>query len=292
LDVIIQLLRVKHYIKNFLIFLPIVFAVKILDKQYLKNVFIGLIIFSFLASVIYIINDIADIENDRQHEIKKNRPIASGKVNKKTAIIIAILLFFSALLLQFIFLNSLLSWLYLGLYFIINIAYNFGLKNIPLVDIIIIVTGYLLRVLYGGAICSLPISNWMYLTIMSLSFFMAFGKRRNEMKKSQHHIRKVLKHYTISFLDKSLYLCLALTIVFYSLWTVSDNFNIGKSSVFLIWTVPLALLICLRYCMNIEGDSHGDPADVLLDDKVLRALVSLYILIMALIIFSKFIFVG
>lgn len=158
------------------------------------------------------------------------------------------------------------NYLILAIYFIINIAYSAGLKNVPLLDIVIIVSGFMLRVLFGGSIAHVDISYWMYLTVLSMSFFLALGKRRNEMIKVGNTARNVLKHYTIEFLDKIMYLCLGLTIVFYSLWTVSSSV-VAQNGEYMIWTVPIVLLITMKYSMIIEGDSFGDPADVFFQIK-------------------------
>ena len=157
-----------------------------------------------------------------------------------------------------------------------NIAYSFGLKNIPIIDILILSIGFLLRVFYGAIILSLNVSNWLYLTILSISFYLGLGKRRNEIDKSKNS-RKVLEQYNRNFLDKNMYMCLALTIMFYSLWCV-DPINSSKFSGvnYLLFTVPIVMIICMKYSLNIEGDSFGDPVDVVFSDKVILTLIALY----------------
>lgn len=125
------------------------------------------------------------------------------------------------------------------------------------------------------------------MTIISFSFYLSLGKRRNELEKSKSigvNVRDVLKFYNKDFLDKNMYLCLALTIAFYSLWCV-DPINIEKFGTnYLVFTVPLVMVICMKYSLNIEGNSYGDPVEVLLSDKILLILVLLYVLIMGMMI--------
>lgn len=283
----IKLMRPKHYIKNFLIFFPLVFSGNFFQKELLVSCIMCFFAFCLSASIVYIINDIKDKEKDKLHEKKKNRPIASGKVSVKNAIVLAILLFFLSYFFQVLASNKLLdfSYLYILLYIILNIGYSLGLKNVPLLDVAILVSGFLIRVLYGASIVDVEISNWLYLTVISAAFYLGFGKRRNEIKKVGNKSREVLKYYNKDFLDKNMYMCLSLTIVFYALWTV-DPINVVKASNMLVWTVPFIMLILMKYSMNIENDSFGDPVNVVLEDKVLIITIILYgITVMSLIYF-------
>ncbi len=260
----IKLMRPKHYLKNILIFFPLIFSGLLFQKDKFLSCFIGFVVFSLVASSIYIINDIRDKEKDKMHDIKKNRPIASGKVSVFNAAILAIVLIFVALLLQYFFLSKVtVSYLYILVYMILNIFYSFGFKNIPLVDITILVIGFLIRVLYGASLIGITISNWLYLTIISISFYLGLSKRRNEIKKSGSKSRKVLMYYNENFLDKNMYMCFSLAIVFYSLWASSFNNQL------MMWTIPLVILVCMRYSMDIEKDDFGDPVDVIYSDKFL-----------------------
>ncbi|MDD2483595.1 MAG: UbiA prenyltransferase family protein [Eubacteriales bacterium] len=268
-----------------LIFLPIVFSGKAFDFNLLFKSITGFFAFSLVASIVYIVNDINDLENDRSHPRKKSRPLATGLVSKKQAFTIVGILAFSSIALMALFLNSPLSVALLTLYLIINIAYSFGLKNIPLVDVSIIVAGFILRVEFGGAIIAVPITSWMFLTVMAMSFYLALGKRRNEIQKNGHSSREVLKRYTEQFLDKMMYVSLGLTIVFYSLWCMAPNEVINNSER-LIWTVPLFLLICMKYSMDVECDSHGDPAEILYSDKALIGLVLFYGMLLAALVYA------
>ena len=283
----LKLMRIKHYIKNLLIFLPLVFSLNFYNAEMDMKIIIGFIAFSLTCSIVYIINDIHDAEKDRKHPKKCNRPIAAGTVSKKGAIILGVILFVIVIAICILGqLNIVSTGVLLG-YLLLNILYTFKLKNIPLVDVVVLVLSYVLRVVYGALLINVVVSHWLYLTIMAFAFYLSLGKRRNELDKSsesKENTREVLKYYTKGFLDKNMYMCLALTIVFYSLWCVDastvSRFNID----YLIWTIPLLILICMKYSLNIEGDSYGDPVDVLLSDKSLIVLAALFVIVMGAII--------
>lgn len=280
----IKLMRCKHYIKNFLIFLPIIFSFQFQNITALITVILGFISFCFVSSIVYILNDACDIEKDRKHPTKCHRPLAAGTISKRAAYITIGVLTILVIGIQICMKANLWGVGILGLYLLLNIAYSKSLKHKPLIDIVILVSGFFLRVLYGAVIIGVEISSWLYLTIISFSFYLSLGKRRNEIEKNGTQSRKVLQYYTKEFLDKNMYMCLALTIVFYALWCVSPMSMEKFNSQYLIWTVPVVMIICMKYSLTIEGDSHGDPVEVLLSDKILMALVGLYVIIMGIFI--------
>ena len=267
----IKLLRVKHYIKNFLIFIPLMFSGMLFEGNNLFKTFLGFICFSLIASSIYIINDIKDREKDKKHKIKCNRPIASGKISVSSAAILVILLLISTILITVLSHIRINSIIFLVLYFVINLGYSFGLKDVPLLDVTIIVLGFLFRVMYGASILDIEVSNWLYLTVLAASFYLALGKRRNEINKNGRSARKVLKYYNSAFLDKNMYMCLSMAIIFYSLWAIDIEIA-RQSNNLLIWTIPIVILVCMKYSMDIEGNSDGDPVEVILKDKVIIVL--------------------
>ena len=278
----VKLMRVKHYLKNMLIFLPTIFSCQIFKFSKLLICIIGLISFSLLASAIYCINDIRDVEKDKQHPVKKNRPIASGRISKREAIIFAIILIIVSISLNTLIFcidknlrNIIMAIMIEILYLILNILYSFGLKNIPILDVVILVSGFIIRVFYGAQITGIYVSNWLYLTVMMGSFYMGFGKRRNEAIKHGEKSREVLKKYNKEFLDKFMYVSLVLTIMFYSLWCIDENTISRIGNEYIIWTIPLVFVILMKYSLDVEGDSFGDPVDVVLKDKGLISLIIL-----------------
>ena len=276
----IKLLRPHHYLKNVLVFLPLLFAKKVFEIDYMLKALIAFAIFSLLSSIVYIINDIMDCEKDKLHPTKRERPIASGKVSKTHAGTIAVVL--GAIVLVLVIISG--NWvaaLWPLAYLICNFAYSIRLKNIPIVDVTIISLGFLFRMLYGADITGIIVSNWLYLTVLSISFYMGFGKRRNEWSATGNDTRTVLRFYTKDFLDKNMYVCLTLAITFYSLWCVDMSTAISNIMV----TVPLVLVICMKYSLVVEGASDGDPIGVILHDQWLIGLTFLYIIVVVYMVY-------
>lgn len=288
----LKLMRIQHYIKNFLIFLPLIFSLNFYDLTMDLKVILGFVVFSLTCSIVYIINDIHDMDKDKMHPKKCKRPIAAGTVSKKEAYVLAVVLLIIIIIINILANLNFFSMGILLLYLVLNILYTLKLKKVPLIDVIILVLCYVIRVVYGAVLINVFVSYWLYLTIISFAFYLSLGKRRNEldikdMSGENENTREVLKYYTKGFLDKNMYMCLALTIVFYSLWCV-DTSTIEKFNVnYLMCTIPLLIIICMKYSLNIEGDSYGDPVEVLLSDRILMILVILYVISMgAIIIFS------
>lgn len=281
----LKLMRVHHYIKNLLVFAALVCSGQLLNFEKLASGLAGFVAFCMTSSVVYIINDIRDQEKDRKHPTKCRRPIAAGTVSVKSAWILAAALLLIATLCNGITFHLTATAL-LVLYLALNLAYSFGLKNIPIVDITILVAGFLIRILYGALVTGITISNWLYLTVIALSFYFALGKRRNELKQIREgETRMVLKSYPISFLDKSMSMCLTLANAFYALWSMDEKTTSLYNSNSLVFTVPIVLLITMKYSMDVEGESDGDPVEVLLHDKVLLTLCVLYLAVMFLILY-------
>lgn len=285
-----QLLRVHHYLKNGLIFLPLLFSGRLFQFQLLVETIVGYISFSLIASSIYIYNDIQDIEKDKLHPLKKNRPIASGVISKKKATIVGVIVFLLALFIQlggYLYFHNvgfIYATIIMLIYFVMNVFYSKGLKNIPIIDVMILAFGFVLRVLYGGALTDTEISNWLFLTVLSICMFAGFGKRRNEMIKNKSQSRKVLQEYTKNFLDKSMYLFLSLALVFYSLWC-TNGFRFMETNL-LTYSVLFVIFIVLKYALTIEQDSYGDPIDVILKDKTLMVVSTIYIVYMVVAIYA------
>ncbi len=274
----LNLIRVKQWIKNFLVFIPVISA-KLLNANNCVLVIIGFFSFSFASSFIYIINDLRDIEKDRLNASKKKRPLPSGKINKKQAIIISIIMIIICVLLNVCIYNLsnsaniLLSFLIIASYIIINLLYSFGLKNVAILDVAIIAAGFILRVYYGALILNIEVSPWLFLTIMNASLFLSLGKRKKEILCSKDS-RTVLKEYNEQFLDKFQYVSLGLTLVFYSLWAIEQN---EKS---LVFTIPIVTIIFMRYSLVMEYNNEGDPTTILYTDKILLLLCIIYGIIM------------
>lgn len=275
-----KLMRIKHYIKNMLIFVPLFFSQSMFESDKIRWAVVGYLAFCFVCSAVYIFNDLQDAEKDRLHAIKKNRPIACGEVSYKTACVFIFVCIMLTIGCNYFTSNPGEGALYLFGYLILNIWYSMGLKNMPILDVIILSCGFILRLLYGAMVTQIEVSGWLYLTIFSATFYLGLGKRRNEWKGQAAGItRDVLLDYTFDFLDKNMYVFLGLTDTFYALWAIEQPEQ-GT-----VWTVPIVMVILMKYSFDIEGDSDGDPVEVVLKDRWLIVLGILYSICMYLLLY-------
>ena len=278
-------MRVHHYIKNLLVFVPLICSGQILDPDKLLPSFYAFLSFCFISSAVYFINDIRDAEKDRNHPTKCNRPIAAGQISVRSAVIFTVVLILLAVLFNCLCFHP-LSTALLAVYFLLNLGYSLGLKNIPLLDVTILAAGYLIRAMYGSVVTGIEMSDWLYLVIISAAFYLGLGKRRNEHKKQgSEDTREVIRKYSFSFLDSNMYICMALVVVFYALWTMDAKTIEAYHGSRMVWTVPVVMLIFMKYSMTVEGNSDGDPVEVLIHDKVLIGLCVLYLLLMVALLY-------
>lgn len=290
-------MRVPHWIKQILIFVPFFFSLKELNLESIIKMIGGFFAFSFLASAIYIINDIRDAEKDALHEIKKRRPIASGAISKKSALRFALLLVTIAFILGCFFSQSIYAWICLDIYFVLNFLYTIYLKEIPLIDVFCLASFYIIRITYGSLLSNIEISFWLYMTILFFSLFLAFGKRRNELNyiktadvfknSSGGGYRRVLNYYNVSFLDKNMYMCLGMGLMFYALWCNADDTIARLETHLQSLTVPLIAFIFMRYSLDIETGGHADPIEVVYNDKTIVAIGFIYVFMMACILYFR-----
>lgn len=262
----LELFRVKHYIKNLLIFTTIIFGADLFTNDFYK-ILIGFISFSLMSSVIYIINDIIDYELDKKTPVKKNKPISSGKISKDKALKISILTFFLSLILNY-FTCSLFSYLYLLAYFLLNLFYSFYGKNIPYLDLLLIITFYIIRIDYGAMILNVTVSLILNLTVIFGSLYLILTKRRVEIENNK--CRKVLKKYDKKRLRIFSIISLILMLICYVIWCLMQHIK------YIMFTPILVLLIFIRYDKEAKKSLDGNLVDVLLNDKILTLICILY----------------
>lgn len=279
----VKLMQPKHYLKNLLIFCPLFFGGSMFEWSHLSKTIIAFVVFSLLASAVYILNDLRDIKDDKMHPTKKNRPIASGEVSHDNAVALFFVLIAAAICVQLSMGFSLISFSLLGAYLLINIFYSFGLKHIPIIDIIILAIGFLIRLFYGGDCAGIVVSTSLCLVVLFFSFYLVLGKRRNEIKGNGSTTRKVNQYYTERFLNNSMYVCLCVSIVFYFFWA----FEKAQQMRYMFLTIPFIIIISITYnlVLNRKG-SDGDPVDVFVGDKILIAEVMIYGILMMGLIYS------
>jgi decaprenyl-phosphate phosphoribosyltransferase len=262
----LELFRIKHYIKNLLIFTTIIFGADLFTNNFYK-ILIGFISFSLMSSVIYIINDIIDYELDKKTPVKKNKPISSGKISKDKALKISILIFFLSLILNY-FTCSLFSYLYLLAYFLLNLFYSFYGKNIPYLDLLLIITFYIIRIDYGAMILNVTVSLILNLTVIFGSLYLILTKRRVEIENKK--CRKVLKKYDKKRLRIFSIISLILMLICYVIWCLMQHIK------YIMFTPILVLLIFIRYDKEAKKSLDGNLVDVLLNDKILTLICILY----------------
>lgn len=278
-------LRITHYLKNCLIFLPAFFGGTITSASMWRNLLVGFVCFCLGASAVYLMNDVKDIEKDRMHPQKCNRPVASGEITTVQAVIAAMLLIcLCFFILSFCTQGDIRkdALLVFAVYLADNFFYSvFGLKKIPLLDVTLLVLGFFLRVLMGSVLTKIEISSWLYFVVITGAFFLAFGKRRNELRAIGSQGRDVLAGYTENFLDKAMYSCMTMANIFFALWCI----QMGEEKKRMI-LVPMLLLICFKYSMDIEaGQSDGEPMNVILHDKVLVAIGLAFVALLCMILY-------
>ena len=274
----IRLIRMKHWVKSVFIFAPLIFSLNFYKPIYIGRTLIMCAAFCLAASAVYVFNDIADRERDRLHPKKKDRPIANGSVPVRGALILAVVLFLASAAVSMILgLPSLLTVLvYIGM----NVAYSLLLKNQTFIDVMVIATGFLLRLVAGAVAISVELSSWMLLATFFLSLFLGFGKRRKEVDEASSDHRAVFQEYTVDLLNSLIIISAALTIITYSLYVVTSKTMIALGRDKFIATIPFVVFGVFRYMFLIYRQNNGgDPAEILLKDKAMLIDIALWVCI-------------
>ena len=272
---IIKLMRLHQYIKNFFIFLPLFFAMKITETGLLSNAFIAFIAFSLTASAIYTLNDYYDIEEDRQHSKKKDRPLVSGAISKSQAIIIMSVLFCAGFTLMALL--SFKATALLAAYVVMNVAYSFSLKHVSIVDIHIIAIGFVLRLFIGSVVTDIHLSKWIIIMTFLLALFMALAKRRDDVLiflDTGKRMRKVIDGYNLQFLDTAMAIMASVVIVAYTLYTTSPEVEARLDSEYLYLTAFFVILGVMRYLkITFVYKNSGSPAKILNTDRFMQLIL-------------------
>jgi 4-hydroxybenzoate polyprenyltransferase len=268
LRALLKTMRPRQWAKNVFIFAALVFDKQLLNPDSFLRTLAGFALFCLISSSVYIFNDLADVEADRQHPEKKNRPIASGKLSVSAAWAAGIMLVIVTLGLSFFLTRGFET--VIAIYFIINMAYSKWLKHIPILDVLIIATGFVLRVHAGVTLIQVQrFSPWLYVVMTLLALFLGFGKRRAELAllaQGAGSHRKVLDGYTLPLLDQYIMIVSGTTIVAYSLYTFSAP-NVPENHSMML-TIPFVVYAIFRYLYLIEVEhAGGAPEEILLSDR-------------------------
>ncbi|MEK0313663.1 decaprenyl-phosphate phosphoribosyltransferase [Cohnella sp. 56] len=274
-------MRPKQWTKNLLCFSALIFSFEKLAEYSLLKSLAGFVIFCFVSSCVYILNDFFDREADRQHPTKRFRPMASGQLNPTLALCTGAMILLLSLLSSFV-LDS-----YFGLvvlfYFVLNVAYSMKLKHMVIIDVMSVATGFVIRAVAGGLVIGVNLTPWFLLCTLLLSLFLAISKRRHEFILAQSDdskLRYVLQFYNKDLLDQMNGIVTTATIMSYALFTFTSG-----HSLYLMTTIPLVLYGVFRYfyLMHVEGKG-GSPDKLLFEDKHILITVLLYGLLVALIL--------
>ncbi|HLK59871.1 MAG TPA: decaprenyl-phosphate phosphoribosyltransferase [Chthonomonadaceae bacterium] len=287
---ILKAIRPKQAFKNLFVYAALLFTGQLLNPLRFGMVTLAFLLFTVVAGSVYLLNDLMDVEADRQHPKKRFRPIASGELPVGVAWG-AFVLFAVGGMIGAWRLNTLFA-VTLGAYLVLQIAYCFRLKHIVLIDVFTLATGFVLRTVAGGFVIHAQISHWLVLCTLQLALFLGFGKRRQELREqgpNAEKTRAILSDYGLPFLDQMMNLVAGVTIVCYSVYTIESD--TAKTHTHLWITVPIVIFGVCRYLYLVYQKGWGDaPDEVLLKDRMLQVVVILWFIVVMLLF--KFDIVG
>jgi 4-hydroxybenzoate polyprenyltransferase len=276
---IFQILRPQQWLKNTFVFLPLFFDGQLLNVALLLQCVVAFFAFSFVASAVYCLNDICDIEADKLHPTKSKRPLASGSISKRMAYMLIamcvavalVLLFFGAGEARFTLIGL------IGFYCVFNVAYCVRLKQVAIVDVLIIATGFVLRIVVGGVATGIMLSEWIIIMTFLLALFLAFAKRRDDVvlyESTGIAPRKHTNRYNLDFLNQVMTIISTTTIVAYIMYTLSPAVIERFGSRYVYITVVFVLAGIIRYLqITIVDLKSGSPTKVLIHDRFLHACI-------------------
>jgi len=269
----LELLRVHQWLKNLLLLFPPFLGGTLLQLQPDTHLWLPLLSFCCSASALYIFNDLFDLRQDQQHPLKCQRPLAAGKLSKTGAIALAVSLL--SLAIVFALQISIVLLLILLVYITISFSYSAFLKNIPLVELFCVVSGFLLRLEAGGIAYQVKVSNWLFLSVFLLALFLVCGKRLGEIKSVKGNaaeiVRPVLAWYPKGFLEGAMYMSGAAALVAYTLYVIDHHGN--------IFLIPICCFGLLSYLMRVFSGKGGDPTRALLKDPALLIVGILWVVL-------------
>ncbi|MGQ9674107.1 MAG: decaprenyl-phosphate phosphoribosyltransferase [Chloroflexota bacterium] len=259
-------LRPKQWSKNVIIFFGLIFSMNLFNSRMLVTTIAAFAVFCVLSSVVYIVNDIADLEKDRLHPLKRHRPLASGMISPRIAALVAAAMLALGLLSAFTI--GLGFGLVATLYLLLMFAYSFGLKHLVIIDVFVIAGGFVLRAVAGAVAIDVPISPWLYVCTVLGALFIGFGKRRHELillndDATKH--RRILEEYSPAMLDQMMTIVTATTVMAYSLYTFTAE-NLPSNHAMMA-TIPFVLYGVFRYLYLVHLKNHGgSPEEMILRD--------------------------
>ncbi len=287
----LKLVRVPQWVKNFFVFVPLLFSQHLFDVDYFTTTLFAFVVFCLASSLIYVINDIIDIEADKAHPTKKNRPLPSGLISKRSALIVAVVLTAVIVILLPQFNKEFLY--FVTAFVLLNLLYSFWFKHIVILDVFSIAAGFSIRVLAGAVVISVPISSWLILTTMFISLFLGVMKRHSELilvaENENAPSRKVLSQYSLNFADQMATVAAAGVIICYALYTVSERTVSAFGTENLIYTTPFVVYGIFRFMYLEYISNKGDnTTKIVFSDLQIILTVLIYTVTTVLIIYKIF----
>jgi 4-hydroxybenzoate polyprenyltransferase len=284
----LKLIRVQQWVKNVFVFVPLLFSLNLFDREYFLITLFAFFLFSLASSAIYVINDLVDIESDRAHHSKKNRPLPSGAISKPAAVItfIVILIVIALLLPNFNY-DFIIC---VSTFIVLNVLYTFYFKHIVILDVFSIAAGFTLRVLGGAFVIAVPLSSWLILTTMFISLFLGVMKRHSELTLTpadeNSSSRKVLSKYSLNFADQMATVAAAGVIICYALYTVAARTVSIFSTENLIYTTPFVVFGIFRYMyLEYMSNKGENTTKIIATDFPMIFTLIFYIITTVLIIY-------
>jgi 4-hydroxybenzoate polyprenyltransferase len=285
---LVQNMRPKQWTKNGFVFAALIFDQKLLDGEAVWRVLVAFGLLCLMASTVYLVNDLVDLEKDRQHPKKKNRPLASGRLPLSWAITAAVILPLAALGIALLYSPALAGVLLA--YLVLHIVYSFVLKEVVIIDVFSIAAGFILRVLAGVVVIEVEqFSPWLYVCAGLLALFLAVGKRRQElltMGENATSTRKIFEHYNLKMLDDMLRLTMASVAIGYTLYATEAETVMVTQTEYMLLTVPFIYYGLFRYMYVIYVAEHGgDPTEVLFEDRPLQLGIVAWIVVVLTLLY-------
>jgi decaprenyl-phosphate phosphoribosyltransferase len=285
----LKLLRVHQYTKNLFVFAALFFSGNFTNLEKIQEGCIAFICFCIVASSIYILNDLKDVENDKLHPVKKDRPIAKGEVKPIVAIVIMFVLAISGLSIAYF--SNHYFFIILLAYFILNLGYCFGLKNISIIDVTIVALGFVLRVVAGGTITNISVSHWLIIMTFLLALFIAFAKRNDDLVikiKNGLDMRSASKGYSFEYISSVMSILNAVLVVCYIMYITSIEVVERFSNRPIYLSTLFVILGVLRYLqISLVEKNSGSPSLIVLKDLFLQLCILAWILFFTAIIYIK-----
>lgn len=278
-------MRPRQWVKNLLVLAAPLAAGRLFEPAVIKTAALGFVAFCLVSALVYLVNDVRDVEEDRQHPTKRFRPIASGELKPTTALVLAAVVGVCGLALGFFV--SVPLGITLVVYVALQLLYSAYLKHLPVVDLAMVASAYLLRAIAGGVATGIPLSQWFLLVAAFGSFFMVSGKRYSEMKSlgSEAGTRRSLTRYSESYLRFAWMMAAVMVLISYSLWAFQ---NPGGGALGVPWTAisiaPFTLAL-LQYALEVDAGTAGEPEEVVLNDRVLQGLGLVWLAVISIAVF-------